>query len=85
MRRRDDLIGHDLNLTPRIADQAGPAELLRSEATVDWLAGTLERDRFEEIGPVPIKGLPAAIRLFRANGSSDPEAGARVGAVPGTM
>ena len=72
MGRRDDLIGHDLNLAARIADQAGPAELLRSEATVDWLVGRLERDRFEEIGPVLMKGVPAPIRLSRANGSSDP-------------
>ena len=72
MRRRDDLIGHDLNLTPRIADQAGPAELLLSEATVDSLAGTLDRDRFEEIGPVLMKGIPAPIRLFRASGANDP-------------
>ena len=71
-RRRDDLIGHDVNLAARIADQAGPAELLLSEATVDRLAGTLERDRFEEIGPVLMKGIPAPIRLFRANGSGDP-------------
>ena len=72
MRRRDDLIGHDVNLAARIADQAGPAELLHSGATVDWLAGTLECDRFEEIGPVLMKGTPAPIRLLRANGSSDP-------------
>ena len=70
-RRRDDLIGHDVNLAARIADQAGPAELLLSEATVDRLAGTLERDRFEEIGPVLMKGIPGPIRLFRANGSGD--------------
>ena len=85
MRRRDDLTGHDVNLAARIADQAGPAELLRSEATVDWLAGTLDRDRFEQTGPVLMKGIPAPIRLFRANGSSDPSAGSRVGAVPGAM
>ena len=72
MRRRDDLIGHDVNLAARIADQAGPAELLLSEATVDRLAGTLDRDRFEEIGPVLMKGIPAPIRLFRAHGAGDP-------------
>ncbi len=74
MRRRDDLIGHDLSLAARIADQPGPAELLLSEATVDWLAGTLDRDRLEEMGPAPMKGIPAPIRLFRANGASDPQA-----------
>ena len=72
MRRRDDLIGHEVNLAARVADQAGPAELLLSEATVDCLAGTLDRDRFEEIGPVLMKGIPAPIRLFRANRTSDP-------------
>ena len=72
MRRRDDLIGHDLSLAARIADQPGPAELLLSEATVDWLAGTLERDRFEEMGPAPMKGIPEPIRLLRAPAASDP-------------
>ena len=72
MRRRDDLIGHDVNLAARIADQAGPPSCCSRKRRSIRLAGTLDRDRFEEIGPVLMKGIPAPIRLFRANGTSDP-------------
>ena len=66
VRRRDDLIGHDVNLASRIADQAGPAELLLSETTHACLTHSIAADRFEEIGPVLMKGIPNPIRLFRA-------------------
>ena len=63
-RRRDDLIGHDVNLAARIADQAGPSELLVSEATLDQVSSPAIE--FEEIGPVVMKGIPDPVRLFRA-------------------
>ena len=64
-RRRADLIGHDVNLAARIADEAGANELLISEATLDTLdnRGSAE---FEELGPVIMKGIPDPVRLFRA-------------------
>ncbi len=66
-RRRDDLIGHDVNLAARIADQAGPSELLLSEETVHQL--NQPHSDFEEIGLVVMKGIPDPVRLFRAASS----------------
>lgn len=64
-RRRADLIGHDVNLAARIANEAGATELLLSEDTMSQL-----RDAsiavFEELGPVIMKGIPDPVRLFRA-------------------
>lgn len=65
-RRRDDLIGHDVNLASRIADQADASELLLSEATYQHLAHNTPDDSFEEIGPVLMKGIPNPVRLYRA-------------------
>jgi len=63
-RRRNDLIGHDVNLAARILDQAGPSELLLSEDTIAQLEpGNYQLD---EIGPVVMKGIPDPVRLFRA-------------------
>ena len=62
--RRDDLIGHDVNLAARIADQAGPSELLLSDDTVRQI--NQPTSNFEEIGLVVMKGIPEPVRLFRA-------------------
>lgn len=63
-RRRDDLIGHDVNLAARIADQAGPTELLLSEDTMKALGSP--ESGFEALGPVVMKGIPEPVHLFRA-------------------
>lgn len=63
-RRREDLIGHDVNLAARIADQAGPTEVLVSEDTYRELCR--QDFGFEELGPVVMKGIPDPVRLFRA-------------------
>ena len=67
--RGKDLIGHDVNVASRVADVAGPTEVVVTEA----LLSQLERDNpetrlgmaVEELGPVVMKGLPDAVRLFR--------------------
>ena len=65
-RRRDDLVGHDVNLASRIAATAGSGELLVSEATVNEVRQINPRTAsFDEIGPVTMKGIPDAVRLFR--------------------
>jgi class 3 adenylate cyclase len=64
-RRGDDLIGHDVNVASRVADVAGPAEVVATEALlerVDLIPGV----EVEELGPVMMKGLPEPVRLFRA-------------------
>ncbi len=64
-RRRADLIGHDVNLAARIANEAGATELLISEATLAELSDGLVA-QFEELGPVIMKGIPDPVRLYRA-------------------
>jgi class 3 adenylate cyclase len=68
-RRGDDLIGHDVNLAARVADLAGPGEVL---ATADAVGQVPDSGavRFTELGPVVVKGIPDAVRLFRAEAVS---------------
>jgi adenylate cyclase len=71
-RRGDDLVGHDANVAARIVDVAAPGELLVSEplrASGDHVAV-----RFDEIGPVMMKGLLDPLRLFRAEHAHDRDA-----------
>lgn len=74
-RRGDDLVGRDVNLASRIADLAGPGELLLSAAAVAATgtdgpgAGRTpagERVDFEELGPAFVRGFAEPVRLFRA-------------------
>ncbi len=65
-RRRSDLIGHDVNLAARIANEAGAAELLLSEATRNQLDLRHRQVEFEELGPVIMKGIPDPVHLYRA-------------------
>ena len=58
-RRNDDLIGHDVNLAARIADQAGPTELLLSEDTLRQLdRSAADGPGFDELGPVAMPRQP---------------------------
>jgi class 3 adenylate cyclase len=66
-RRGDDLVGHDINVTSRIVDVAGPGEVLVSEALHAQCASTLEGVTFDELGPVVMKGVPDPVRLYRAH------------------
>ena len=66
MRRRDDLVGHDVNVASRVVDVAGPGEVLLSDATLAQVDGRLANVAFEELGPVVMKGIPAPVRLYRA-------------------
>ncbi|HEY6317721.1 MAG TPA: adenylate/guanylate cyclase domain-containing protein [Acidimicrobiia bacterium] len=68
--RGDDLVGHDVNLAARIVDVAGPGELLLSanvRTAVD--AAGSEGFRFDELGPVVMRGIPEPVRLYRASRS----------------
>jgi class 3 adenylate cyclase len=66
-RRRDDIVGHDVNIASRIVDVAGPGEVVLSEATFAAVGAKLPTVTFEELGPVIMKGIPAPIRLYRAS------------------
>lgn len=66
-RRGEDLIGHDVNVAARVADVAGPAEVVVTESFLSQLHDPDTRlgVTVEELGPVVMKGLPDAVRLFR--------------------
>ena len=59
-----DYYGRTVNLASRIADHAGPREVLVSQAVVD-AAGSVSVS-FTEVGLVELKGVGEAVRLFRA-------------------
>ena len=63
--RREDVLGHDVNVASRIVDIAGPGEIVVSAATLDAMVRPLPGIDFEELGPVVMKGIPDAIPLYR--------------------
>ena len=60
-----DYYGRTVNLASRIADHAGPGEVVVSQAVVD--ASRSASVAFAEIGPVELKGIAGAVRLFAAS------------------
>ena len=59
-----DVFGQTVNLASRIADVAGPGEVLVSAAVAQ--ASAHAAFRFEAIGDAELKGLPDPVTLFRA-------------------
>jgi class 3 adenylate cyclase len=66
-RRGDDLVGHDINVTARIVDVAGPGEVLVSEALHTRVCDRARDVSFDELGPVVMRGVPEPVRLYRAH------------------
>ncbi len=64
--RGDDLIGHAVNVASRITDVAGPGEVVLSGHLLEECGGLIARVRFDELGPVVMKGLPDPVPLYRA-------------------
>ena len=60
----DDLIGHDVNVAARVGELAGAAEVLVTERA---LADVGAEVRFDAVGPVFVKGVPDALRVYRAS------------------
>jgi adenylate cyclase len=59
-----DYYGLTVIIAARIASHAGPGQVLVGEAaTVD---GRTEGVRFEEVGPVPLKGVARPVTVYRA-------------------
>ena len=67
--RGDDLIGHTVNVAARVADVAGPGELLVSDAALT-ACGPLPGVRADPVGPVRVRGVREPIWLHRV--VSDP-------------
>jgi adenylate cyclase len=59
-----DYFGRTVNLAARIAEYARPGEVLVSQEVVDAADGGPVS--FTEIGPVELKGVPGALRLYTA-------------------
>jgi adenylate cyclase len=59
-----DYYGLTVIIAARIASQAGPGQVLVGEAAID--DGHHEGVRFEEIGPVPLKGIARPVTVYRA-------------------
>jgi adenylate cyclase len=62
--RDGDYFGRTVNVASRIAGRAGPGEVLVSEAAADSCSA--EEVRFEQVGPVELKGVAQPIMVFRA-------------------
>ena len=59
-----DYFGRTVNVASRIADYARPGEVIVSQEVVDAADGA--QVAFTEIGPVELKGLSGALRLYSA-------------------
>jgi adenylate cyclase len=66
LQRGEDIIGHDVNVAARIVDVAAPGEVLVSDALRRRVDPASAGVRFEELGPVVMKGIPEPVRLWRA-------------------
>ena len=66
-RRGDDIVGRDVNLASRIADLAGPGEVLCSGDVFDAVrADSAPVDIiFEPLGPVFVRGIAEPVTLMR--------------------
>jgi adenylate cyclase len=62
--RDGDYFGRTVNVAARIAGRAGPSEVLVSQGAMELAA--VEGLRFEEIGPVELKGVTHPVVLHRA-------------------
>lgn len=67
MTRGDDLVGHNVNVASRVADVAGPGELLVSEPVLDACPDHGSID-VEAVGPVTVKGVSDPVWLHRVGG-----------------
>ncbi len=63
--RGDDFVGQTVNIASRVADLAGPGELLVTEQVVRSLDGNGANSAFRPVGPTSVKGVGAPIWLHR--------------------
>jgi class 3 adenylate cyclase len=63
--RGSDLVGQTVNIAARVADLAGPGELLVSSTVVSTMPAGETGLRLEPIGPTRVKGVTRPIWLHR--------------------
>jgi adenylate cyclase len=69
--QQGDYYGQTVNVASRIAEYARPGEVVVSQAVVDASEGTAAS--FTEIGPVELKGVAGAMRLYSAHRHAQPD------------
>jgi adenylate cyclase len=66
LRRDGDYFGSVVNVSSRLADYAGPAEVLVTREVVDaWNGGA--DVAFDDLGPASLKNVPRPVDVFRAS------------------
>jgi class 3 adenylate cyclase len=60
---RDDLIGHDVNLTSRLLEHCEPGEIIATKQAVAAAKDTEGLD-FNEAGAVEVRGVPNPVEVF---------------------
>ena len=65
MQRGDDLVGQTINIAARVADLAGPSELLVSEDVLAACGSDAAGVARSPIGPVTVKGVSEPVWLQR--------------------
>lgn len=63
--RSGDFVGQTVNIAARVADLAGPGELLVTEEVVRSLDDDRYVDAFRPVGPTRVKGVAAPIWIHR--------------------
>ncbi len=66
--RGDDLVGQTVNVAARVADLAGPGELLVSDDVVDACADDELSAGLRSVGPVNVRGVQSPVWLRRLDG-----------------
>jgi class 3 adenylate cyclase len=64
--RGDDLVGQNVNIAARVAELAGPGELLASDSLLEACDARALDLSLSPVGPVRAKGVARPIWLFRA-------------------
>ena len=68
---RDDLLGHDVNLTARLLDHCKPDQIVVSEAAKDLAGQRLRSVTFSPPKSVKVRGLAGKVRVHYADRASD--------------
>ncbi|MGH2728853.1 MAG: adenylate/guanylate cyclase domain-containing protein [Actinomycetota bacterium] len=63
---REDLIGHDVNLTARLLEHCEPGEVLATAEAKELASKVDDAIRFLDAGEVEARGVPEPIATFRA-------------------
>jgi adenylate cyclase len=69
IQRDGDYFGHTVNVAARVADYAGPNDVLVTADAARWNSDVIE---LVEIGDVSLRGVAAPVKLYSAKRTSNP-------------